>query len=153
MSIPEKLINFLKKHHVFYEVVAHPQRFTSLELAEAEHVSGKEFAKVVMIKAKNENVMTVLPATSTVDFLKLSTVLGTQAVSLEKEADFMSLFPDCELGAMPPFGNLYKVKCFVDKSLKEVGWIHFNAGSHTESIRMLIHDFFRVVKAEVADFK
>jgi Ala-tRNA(Pro) deacylase len=152
MKTPHRLERFLKKHHVSYEIVNHPQAFTSSATAEAEHISGNEVAKVVMVKARKQDVMAVLPASCCVDWLKMSTVLGTQDVSLEKEVEFAALFPDCEPGAMPPFGKLYKVPCYVDKNLKNADWITFNAGSHTESIRMPAKDFFRIVKAEIADF-
>lgn len=152
MSTPRKLERFLKKHHVQYEIIVHPTRYTSDETAEVEHVSGNCVAKVVVLKSKGKDVMVVLPASRSVDFLKISAWLGTQTVEMESEAEFEALFPDCEVGAMPPFGKLYHLPCYVDKSLKGTEEIVFNAGNHRESIKILTKDFFRVVNAEVGDF-
>ena len=152
MSIPKKLQKFLKKHKVSYEVLVHPEAYTSCEITEAEHVSGKEVAKVVMAKGEGEDAMFVVPSHHTLDLLKLKTALGTENIRIEEEREFQELFPDCEVGAMPPLGKLYHLPCFVDQSLKEGDSVTFNAGTHRESIQISTEDFLRIVKAQVGDF-
>lgn len=152
MSLPMKLKKFLRQQKVLYEVIVHPEKYTSSETAEAEDVPGKEVAKVVMLRSRNKDVMAVLPASCTIDFLKMSTLLGTQDVRLEQETEFAKLFPDCEAGAMPPFGKLYQLPCYIDKELLDAEHIVFNGGNHKESVRIWAKDFFRVVKGKIADF-
>lgn len=152
MSTPRKLERFLKKHHVQYEIIVHPTRYTNDEIAQVEHESGNHVAKVVIFKSKGNDLMAVLPASHSVDFLKMSAFLGTQDVQMESEMEFESLFPDCEVGAMPPFGKLYQMPCYVDRSLRDADEIVFNAGNHRESIKVQAKDFFRIVKAEIGDF-
>jgi len=152
MSVPKKIQNFLKHHKVEYDVIVHPESFSASRTAQAEHVPGKEFAKVVMVKSKGKDLMFVIPSTCVMDFFKVSASLGTQDVRIEEEAEFKRLFKDCETGAMPPLGKLYHLSCFVDDSLKKVPEVVFNAGSHKESIRLPAMDFFRVVKARFGDY-
>lgn len=152
MIFPSKLSKFLKKHKVYYQVQVHPRTVTSSQTAEAEHVSGKRMAKVVMIKAGENDAMVVLPAHRKVDLFKLSAELGTHNVSIDQEKDFESLFPDCEIGAMPPFGKLYGMPVYADKTLKDADEIFFNAGNHLETMSISTDDFFRVAKASVGDF-
>lgn len=152
MELPKKLTKFLKKHKVYYEVQVHPQTFTALETAEADHISGKKLAKVVMLKTEGKDAMVVLPSNRTVDLFKLSTVLGTQDVRVEEEMEFKDLFPDCETGAMPPFGKLYGMPCYADRSLSEEEELYFNAGNHLETIKVSTTDFLRVSKAVLVDF-
>ena len=152
MGLPVKLEKFLKKHKVDYTVQGHPETFTSVETAQAEHIPGKKIAKVVMIKADDRDVMVVVPSTRTVDLFKLSAVLDTYNIRIEEEKDFQTLFPDCELGAMPAFGKLYGIPCYVDNSLREEDEICFNAGNHLETIKIATEDFLRVAKAVLGDF-
>lgn len=152
MSIPDRITSFLKKNKVYYQVVVHPRAVTSMETAEAEHAAGKEFAKVVMAKVDKKDVMLVLPATYTVDMLKLSNELGTLDARIETEAEFKNIFTDCETGAMPPIGRAYHVPCYVDKAVTENPEIYFNAGTHTESIKVPTEDFLKAVKAKICDF-
>ena len=152
MSIPKKLTKFLKKHKVYYEVQVHPETFTALETAQAEHVPGRMFAKVVMAKAEGKDVVVVLPSTRNVDLFKLSSALGKLDVRIEDEVEFKDLFPDCEAGAMPPFGKVYGVPCYADESLWEGDDLYFNAGNHLETIKVTTADFFRVAKATKGDF-
>lgn len=152
MNIPARLAKFLKKHKVDYEIVDHPAAFTSCETAEAGHIAGSKLAKVVMARAGGRDVMLVLPSTRTVDLLKLSAFLDTGAVRIEVEKEFEDLFPNCEPGAMPPFGNLYHLPCYVDISLTDEGTLFFNAGSHNRCIHLATDDFLRISKAKIGDF-
>ena len=150
--IPKKLTQFLKRNKIYYQTVMHPQAFTALETAEAEHVSSKALAKVVMAKVGEKNVMLVLPASHTVDLLKLSNALGKLSVRIEEENEFKDLFPDCEAGAMPPFGKIYHLPCYADQSLLTSKEIYFNAGTHTDSIQIWTDDFRRIMKGHIKDF-
>ena len=152
MEIPRKLARFLKKHKVYYQILVHPQTFTSTETAQVGHISGKEFAKAVMIKADGKDAMAILPSDRTIDLFKLGDVLGTNNIQIEEEKEFKDLFPDCEAGAMPPFGKLYYLPCYVDESLKENEKVYFNAGNHQECIQVYTQDFLRVVKGITGDF-
>jgi Ala-tRNA(Pro) deacylase len=151
MAIPQKLIEFLDKNKVRYQILHHPEAFTAQELAAIEHVKGKNHAKVVMLKADDGMLMAVLPADHRVDLEKLNKTTGKRAV-LATEADFKPLFPDCAVGSMPPFGNLYNVATYVDKSLTEDDYIVFEAGTHTDAIRMSYVDYERLANPTVADF-
>lgn len=150
--IPSKLTKFLKRNKIYYQVVVHPPAFTAAETAASEHVSRKALAKVVMAKVDEKNVMLILPASHTVDLLKLSNALGKLNVRIEEEDEFKALFPDCETGAMPPVGRIYHLPCYADKSLLTSKEIYFNAGSHTYSIRIWTDDFRRIMKGHIKDF-
>ena len=116
MEIPNKLINYLNEKKIGYEILHHPEAFTAQTIAAAEHVKGRHHAKVVMVKSGGEHLMTVLPADSRVDLEKLEQLTG-KFTSLEREAEFKDLFPDCAPGTMPPFGDLYGVPTYVDRNL------------------------------------
>ncbi len=153
MEMPRRLAKFLRKHKVNFEVQHHPQAFTALEIAEASHVSGHSFVKVVMVKVDEKDAMVVLPADRVVDLFKLSTALGTHNVRVEDEVEFRRLFPDCEAGGMPPFGKLYGIPCYVDESLREADELYFNAGSHLKAVKISETDFMRVLnRAVFGDF-
>lgn len=152
MAILERLEDYLKKNHITYKTVPHPEFYTAQEIAAAMHVPGKELAKVVMIKAKERFIMTVVPASWRIDFSKLKNVLNEKDLRLANEEEFKVLFPDCEAGAEPPFGNLYNVDTYVDKSLTEDEEIFFNAGNHYESVGMAYRDYANLVKPKVAEF-
>lgn len=150
--VSEKLRAFLDGNKVNYLVARHSEVYTAQEIAAALHVPGKELAKVVMVKAGGGFVMTVLPASWRVDMESLAKVLGTEDIRLVTEDDFRDLFPDCEVGAMPPFGNLYGIEVYVDKSLTEDEEIFFQAGNHIESIKMKCRDFLKLVNPKVGEF-
>lgn len=152
MMIPRKLTQFLKKNKVYYQVLVHPPAFTSPETAHAGHIPGKALAKVVMAAVGGTDAMVVVPSNRTVDMFKLSTALGTNDVHIEEEKEFKDLFRDCELGAMPPFGPLYHMPCYVDEGLKENKRLYFNAGNHEGCLEISTEDFLRVVKGIVGDF-
>jgi Ala-tRNA(Pro) deacylase len=150
MKDPKRLIDCLDKNKINYEILRHPEAFTAQRLAEAEHVKGRRHAKVVMVKSGGKHLMVVLPAEHLIDLEKLAKIVGKD-VSLESEGEFESLFPDCAVGAMPPFGNLYGVPTYVDKSLAEEDYIVFEAGTHTEAIRLSYRDYEKIVKPQVKD--
>ncbi len=151
MSIPAKLKGLLDQYGVRYEVVPHPYAVTAQQAAQVEHVPGRDHAKVVMVAADGQLFMTVCPACYRVNLSKLQSLLG-RPVHLAKETEFKGSFPDCETGAMPPFGELYNVPVYVDKSLAQSEEFVFEAGSHTEAVRMHYADFDRIVQPKVAEF-
>jgi Ala-tRNA(Pro) deacylase len=145
-----RLREFLDGHKVKYVVISHSTAFTAQEIAASAHVPGKELAKTVMVKLDGKMVMAVLPASRKVDFAELQSRSGAKRAELASEKEFRDLFPECELGAMPPFGNLYGMDVWVDESLTRDAEIAFNAGSHTELVRLAYRDFERLVSPKVA---
>lgn len=141
----QKLKAFLDAHAIKYVTISHSTAYTAQEIAASAHIPGKEVAKTVMVKIDGTMAMAVLPASYQVDFDLLKAATGAQNVELATEPEFKGLFPQCELGAMPPFGNLYGMDVFMAASLAEDEEIAFNAGSHTELIRMAFPDFVRLV--------
>lgn len=133
-----------------YEILRHAEAVTAQRIAQAEHVKGRHQAKVVMLKSGDQYLMVVLPADHHIDLEKIETAIG-KPVSLGKENDFKSLFPDTAIGGMPPFGNLYNLPTYVDKSLAEQEYIVFEAGTHTDAIKMSYSDYEKIVKPKVAD--
>jgi Ala-tRNA(Pro) deacylase len=152
MTILKKLKDYLEKNQVRYEVGYHERVYTSQEIAAAMHVPGKELTKVIMVKADGKMVMLVLPASYRVDTKKLKKVFKCKRLGIAKEKDFEELFPDCEIGAMPPFGNLYHLEVWVDQILTEDEFIVFQAGSHVETLRIKYSDYARLVNPRMGDF-
>ncbi len=152
MVARENLVHFLQENGVHFETIRHPPAYTAQEIAAAEHVPGRFLAKVVMVVADGRLVMTVLPATHRLDLGKLKEALKANEVRLAREEEFIGLFPDCEVGAMSPFGNLYGVPTYVDKSLAEDPEIYFLAGTHQESIKISSADYARLAQPILADF-
>jgi Ala-tRNA(Pro) deacylase len=152
MTISKRLKDYLEKNQVPYELGYHTMVYTAQEIAAAQHVPGKEMAKVVMVKADGKMVMLVLPASYRVEVKKLKGVLNCKRVRMVKEKEFEELFPDCEIGAMPPFGNLYNLEVWVDKVLTEDASIVFQAGSHVETLKIRYGDYARLVSPKVAEF-
>ncbi len=150
MEIPKRLIDCLNDSKVQYEILHHPEAVTAQRIAQAEHVKGRHHAKIVMIKSGDQHLMMVLPADHQIDLEKVQKAIG-KPVSLDKEQEFKSIFPDCAIGAMPPFGSLYGVPTYVDKNLAEQDYIVFEAGTHTDAIKMSYRDYEKIVKPEVAD--
>ena len=148
----KKLRAFLDQNNVKYVSIKHSSAFTSQEIASSAHISGKEFAKTVIIKIDDKMAMAVLPASYQIDFNHFYEALGTSNVKLASETEFKYLFPDCEIGAMPPFGNLYNMDVLVAEVLTEDIQIVFNAGTHTELIKMSYEDFDRLVQPKVLKF-
>jgi Ala-tRNA(Pro) deacylase len=148
----KKLKAFLDENNVRYVTIKHSSAYTSQEIASSAHVSGKEFAKTVMIKIDNEMAMAVLPASYQVDFKLLNEIFKDQKVELATESEFKNLFPDCEVGAMPPFGHLYSMEVFVAEALRDNKEIVFNAGSHKELIRMDYEDYEKLAEPKILKF-
>jgi Ala-tRNA(Pro) deacylase len=144
----KKLKEFLDSHHVKYVSISHSPAFTAQEIASAAHISGKQLAKTVIVKMDGRLAMVVMPASDQVNFAKLKEIVGKN-VDLAGEAEFKDKFAGCEVGAMPPFGNLYDMVVFISKDFGPHGNILFNAGSHSELIQMSLHDFERLVKPKV----
>jgi Ala-tRNA(Pro) deacylase len=146
----KKLKEFLDAQKVKYVSVSHSPAFTAQEIAAAAHVSGKDLAKTVMVTLDGKMAMAVLPASLKVDLGLLKQAVGAAQAELAGERAFQDLFPGCEVGAMPPFGNLYGMEVVVSHRLAEDEDIAFNAGSHTELIRLSYQDFQRLVNPKVA---
>jgi Ala-tRNA(Pro) deacylase len=150
--IERKLREFLDKNHVKYVKVSHSPAFTAQEIAASAHIPGKEVAKTVVVKVDGDIAMAVLPASRQVDFKGLAKAVRAKDAGLADEAEFRDLFGECEVGAMPPFGNLYEMPVYVDEVLAEDDEIAFNAGSHVELIRMKYSDYARLVQPKVLHF-
>ena len=148
----KKLKEFLDNQHVKYVIIQHSKAYTADQVAEAAHIPGKEMAKTVVVKMDGKMAMAVLPASFQVDFDLLKKTTGSDRVELASEDDFKDRFPGCEIGAMPPFGNLYDMDVYVAETLAEDEEIAFNAGTHTELIRMSYDDFEQLVEPKVMAF-
>jgi Ala-tRNA(Pro) deacylase len=147
-----KLIDYLDENGVKYVVLRHSQAFTAQEVAAAAHVPGGELAKTVMVKLDGKMAMAVVPASRHVVFERLQEASGAGEVELAGEDEFQALFPSCELGAVPPFGNLWEMPVWMDESLSDDPEIAFSAGTHTELVRLSREDYERLVRPEVAAF-
>ena len=147
-----KLKRFLDDNNVKYVRITHSPAYTAQEIAASAHVPGRDMAKVVMVRLDGRMAMVVLPASRHVEFPLLRAATGAREADLASEGQFRDLFPECELGAMPPFGNLYDMDVYVTASLMNEDEIAFNAGSHTELIRMPTSEFKRLVHPEVMRF-
>jgi len=148
-----QLREFLDAQDVRYFTLTHAPTHTAQETAAAAHVPGKDMAKPVMVKIDGEMTMVVLPASMKVDFGRLLDATGAEEVELARESEFRDLFPDCDLGAMPPFGNLFGLPTLVAEELTEDEEICFNAGSDTELIRLAYKDYARLVRPRVLPFR
>jgi len=144
-----KLQEYLDEKNVRYILMKHSPAFTAQELAATAHIPGKEIAKTVVVKLDGAMALVVLPAPEMVRMNHLKAETGAGEVRLATEEEFKGTFPDCEVGAMPPFGNLYDLETFVEETLTEDEEIAFNAGTHTELIRMAYRDFERLVRPRV----
>ena len=149
---PERGVEtLLQERAVAYEARHHPPAFSAQRLAACEHVPGQMVAKVVIAFADERMLMLVLPAPANVNLMKLAEATETENVRLARENEFAAVFADCETGAMPPFGNLYGLPVLVDRSLAGDEQILFQAGTHTDTIRMRYADFAELVHPRVAD--
>jgi len=152
VSCLEHLKAYLGGGGVAYTVDEHPARYTAQELAQIEHVSGRLIAKVVILIADGKPVMVTVPGVAKVNFAAVQKALGAQEVRLALENEFEHLFPDCEVGAMPPFGNLYGVPVLVDEALTRDPVILFNAGTHGRTITMTYADYARLIRPAIGAF-
>jgi Ala-tRNA(Pro) deacylase len=147
----DRLEAYLREKRVPFEVRHHPRAITAQEVAASEHVPGKMLAKTVMVLADGKMVMLALPAPYRVDMEKAGAALGAGEVRLAQEEEFEGAFPDCEVGAMPPFGNLYDLPVYVEETLTEDEIIVFRAGTHTDTMSVRYADFERLVQPTVAE--
>ncbi len=152
MAAKQRLEKYLKEQGVRFDSMTHPVAYTAQEVAAAQHVPGKQLAKVVLVDADGQLVMLVLPASYRVEFPKLKSLLKAKKVRLAKEEEFGGTFTDCEVGAMPPFGNLYDLPVYVDSSLADEKEMVFKVGRHTTSMKVGFSDYEKLVKPEIADF-
>ncbi len=142
----EKVRDYLDSNKIRYVTITHSPAYTAQGIAHSAHIPGKEVAKTVIVKVDGRLSMVVLPANQKVNLDALRKALNAREADLASEDDFKDMFPDCETGAMPPFGNLYDVEVHVAEALARDKEIAFNAGTHTELIRMDYSDFERLVK-------
>ncbi|MCK5315028.1 MAG: YbaK/EbsC family protein [Anaerolineales bacterium] len=148
----DKLREYLESHEVQYTVIEHSPVYTAQEIAASAHIPGKQLAKTVMVKIDGEMAMAVMPAPYRVNFERFKEQTGANQVELASEQEFKDKFPDCEPGAMPPFGNLYGMEVYAAKNLAEEMEIAFCAGAHGELIRITYKDFESLAKPKVLDF-
>lgn len=152
MPVSEKLTHYLEDQHVPFVTIPHARAYTAQEIAASVHVPGQEVAKTVIVEGDGKLYMAVVPATRRIDLIPLKKALGVKKIRLASEAEFEGVFPECEVGAMPPFGNLYRIPVIVDESLKKDREIVFNAGSHTETVKIQFDEFVELVKPLFASF-
>jgi len=146
-----KINEYLKEKGVYFDIHEHPAAYTAQEVAAEEHVSGDILAKVVIVRAKDQYAMCVLPASYKLDLAKVAKKLRVKSVRLADEAEMAKLFPDVEVGSEPPFGKLYELPTLVDEHLAEDDEIVFQAGSHRQVIRMKYADYAALAEPTVAD--
>lgn len=147
-----RVIDFLNKSAVSYQVSEHPPTFTAQQMAAIEHEPGQYVAKPVIIKADGEYMMCVLSACYKIDLGKLKGQLGADSVELAEEMQIGRIFDDCELGAEPPFGNLYDMPTLMDKALENDDHVTFQAGTHEQAISMSMDEYRELVKPRVLEF-
>lgn len=152
MAIPDKLQHFLEDNHALYEHTVHPQAYTARDVARAEHVPAHEIAKSIVFHTEQGYGLAVLPADCDVDLQELRAGLGVSHLRLAAEHEIATLFPDTELGAMPPFGNLYGLPVYADAGLLGMESIAFNGGTHRDSVHMKTADFRRLARPVVLSF-
>ena len=148
----QKLKEFLDNENIKYVAISHSRAYTAQGIAALTHISGKELAKTVIVKIDDTLAMAVLPASQHVDLVLLKAATGAKTVALAGEAEFKDRFPDCETGAMPPFGNLYGMTVFAEESLTKDREIAFNSGTHSELIRLSWEDFVQLVNPRILKF-
>ena len=144
-----KLKTFLDDNKIKYVSIIHSQAFTAQETAESAHIPGNEMAKTVIVKVDDNLTMIVLPASEKIDLELVKSAINAGKVELATEKEFEDMFPSCEIGAMPPFGNLYGMPVYVEESLANNENIAFNAGSHIELIKLTYKDYARLVQPEI----
>ena len=152
MAISERLATLLQASKVRFSVIKHPVVYTAQEIAAVEHVPGKQLAKCVLVLTDRGPALAVLPASYLIDFKLLKALLKAKTATIAKESDIKQRFPDVEVGAMSPFGNLYEVPVLIERTLGESEEIVFNAGSHTDTIRMRYADVLTLTKAKLGAF-
>jgi Ala-tRNA(Pro) deacylase len=147
--VPLRILKeFLDNQHIKYDCINHARAYTAQEAAAAAHVSGKHVAKIVMVKVGGQLAMVVLPAHDHINFTALKAMTGAD-VDLASESEFKTQFPECEVGAMPPFGNLFGLPVYASSQLSQNAQMIFNAGTHIEMMRLAYADFERLVKPKI----
>src|SRR5690554_3751719 len=141
----ERVRQYLDEQNIKYSILQHSPAYTAQEVAESVHVTGRHFAKCVMVKIDGRLAQVVLPASDQVDLKRMAQSVGATSVELAREDEFQESFPDCEVGAMPPFGNLFGMEVFVSPHLTAADRIAFNAGNHTDVMQLSYGDFQRLV--------
>jgi Ala-tRNA(Pro) deacylase len=149
MPLAERLRSFLDSQRTEYSVTVHPQAYTARELAAVEHLPAQEVAKTVVVFGDGEYRMIVVPANKLVDFQEVRVALGLNHLRLATEEELAKLFPDCEVGAMPPFGELYGIEVYLDPSIAGEETIAFNAGTHRDVVHMRVAEFRRLARPAV----
>lgn len=144
-----RILKHLDREGISYQVISHPPAFSAQKTAAAAHVRGREMAKIVMVKVDGQLAMAIVPADLNLDIEHLRIATGADLVELASEVEFKDRFPDCEGGAMPPFGNLQDLPVFVANTLVQLDYVAFNAGNHREIIRLRYADFARLVQPRV----
>ena len=152
MSIPRRIREYLDSQNVDYEWLPHPEAFTAQEVAHSLHVSGKRLAKTVVLDADGQVIMAVLPASHRLSLLDLKGALEVSNLELLPEGELAVLFPDCDLGAIPPFGNLYGMDTWVDRAVAEAEHIIFTAGTHWDAVEMKYAHYARLAKPRLSRF-
>jgi Ala-tRNA(Pro) deacylase len=152
MKCRERMEKYLRENGVGFQVQSHEQAFTMQEVAAALHVPGSQVAKVVIVCADKDKVMLVLPAPYSMNVDLVRDMVGAKTIRLAQEQEFADLFPDCATGAMPPFGNLYGVPVYLDRSMSEEPDMVFRIGTHRETMKIAYADFVRLAQPVVGDF-
>lgn len=145
----QPLKQYLEKHNINYNTITHSPAYTAQEIAASAHLSGKDFAKTVIIKVDGELAMVVEPANKRINLEKIKTAIDCDSIEIANEDEFQDRFPECETGAMPPFGNLFNMDVYVDASLIEDEEIAFNSGTHSELMQMAYDDFAKLVQPKI----
>lgn len=153
MTCLERLVAYLRDNHVSYTIHHHPTAYTASAVAAYDHVPPHTFAKVVIVFIDGRMAMLVVPADTRADLARLAESIGAREICLADEKAFVPVFPDCEPGAMPPFGNLYHIPVYLDRDLAECETITFQAGTHQDAISMRSEDFIRLVRPYIAAFE
>ena len=152
MRIASKIRVLLEKEHINYQVLEHDLAYTASEVAQVSHLPGHQVVKSVVVKGDGKWILCVLSATHKIDFDKLKKELSLKEAELANEGKVASLFPGCDVGAMPPFGQLAGIPVYVDENLQENETIAFNAGTHTDMLKIRFKDYMRIVKPLLSDF-
>jgi Ala-tRNA(Pro) deacylase len=152
MPIPHSIEHFLHEQHVAYSAIPHRPAYTAQEEAAVAHIPSRQWAKTVACVADDRPILAVVPAPSRVDLHRLREIVGARDVRLASEREFERLYPDCEVGAMPPLGPLYGQQVFVNRALADAGDIAFETGSHSTAVKMKYDDFARVVRPTIGNF-
>jgi len=152
MAISQKIKEYLDKEKVSYQVLHHPEAYSAMEIAGAQHLPGKLFAKAVIVKADGKYVMCVLSSVYNIEYEKLKKLTGAKTIQLVHEDEIAKLFPEYEVGAEPPFGHLYGLTVYAERHLDENDEIAISGGTHIDLIKMKWKDFLRLAKPIIGDF-